>query len=54
MLFVSVFRRVSTSSAKYQDDLFNDNAMPPKHLNILGEMNRKTNGGVESYIYKSF
>ena len=33
--------RVSTSSAKYQDDLFNDNAMPPKHLNILGEMNRK-------------
>ena len=46
--------RVSTSSAKYQDDLFNDNAMPPKHLNILGEMNRKTNGGVESYIYKKF
>lgn len=46
--------RVSTSSAKYQDDLFNDEAMPPKALNILGKLNKKTNGGVERYIYQKF
>jgi len=33
--------------------LFNENAIPPKILNILGEENKRTNGAVEAYIYKS-
>ena len=46
--------RVSTSSARFQDDLFNENAMPPRLLTILGEENRKTGGAVEAYIYSLF
>lgn len=46
--------RVSTSSAKYQDDVFNDNAVPPILLNELGKENRRTDGGVEAYIYSRF
>lgn len=46
--------RVCTSSAKYQDNLFDKNAIPPIILEILGEENRKTNGAVEAYIYRSF
>ena len=46
--------RISTSSARYQDDLFNDNAIPPYILEILGYENRAKNGIVEAYIYKRF
>lgn len=46
--------RTSTSSARYQDDVFNDNATPPEVLSILGKENRKKNGIVESYIYHKF
>ncbi len=46
--------RVCTSSAKFQDDLFNDTAIPPIILNELGKENRRTNGGVEAYIYSKF
>lgn len=46
--------RVSTSSARFQDDLFNENAMPPRLLSILGEENKRTNGAVEAYIYGLF
>lgn len=46
--------RTSTSSARYQDDIFNDNAIPPKVLEILGEENRKKKGIVEAYIYRRF
>lgn len=42
--------RTSTSSAKYQDDLFNDAAVPPAAITVLGEENRNKNGIVESYI----
>lgn len=48
------FGRTSTSSARYQDDIFNENAIPPKVLEILGQENREKNGIVESYIYKRF
>lgn len=44
--------RRSTSSQKYQDNLFEDNAMPPKYLSILGEVNKRGKGFVEAYIYK--
>lgn len=43
--------RVSTSSARYQDDLFNANAIPPAVLVQLGKINRNSKGKVEAYIY---
>ena len=46
--------RTSTSSARYQDDIFNDNAIPPKVLAVLGQENRNKDGVVEAYIYKKF
>ncbi|WP_345993239.1 HaeII family restriction endonuclease [Sulfurimonas sp. HSL-1716] len=46
--------RVSTSSSKYQDDIFNQTAVPPEALVALGIVNRRENGSVESYIYNKF
>lgn len=46
--------RSSTSSARYQDDVFNDNAVPPIALKILATENKKKNGIVEKYIYERF
>ena len=46
--------RISTSSAKYQDDIFNNNAVPPRLLNVLSKENKKKKGIVEAYIYKKF
>ncbi len=46
--------RKCTSSARYQDNLFNSNATPPSVLVALGEENRKTNGAVEAYIHNQF
>lgn len=44
--------RVSTSSQKYQDNLFEKNAIPPSTLAILAEVN--TEGVIERYIYQRF
>jgi len=46
--------RTCTSSARYQDNLFNDNAIPPAVLEILAEENRTSKGAVEAYIYRKF
>lgn len=46
--------RTSTSSARFQDDLFNDNAVPPALLRILAEENKAKDGIVEAYIYRKF
>ena len=46
--------RICTSSAKFQDNLFEANAMPPKLLAILGNFNKQNNGIIEAHIYKSF
>ena len=46
--------RICTSSARFQDDLFNDNAIPPTILNVLNTENIRTNGAVEAYIYRCF
>lgn len=46
--------RTSTSSAKYQDDIFNETAVPPAALVALGKENRNKNGIVESYVYDMF
>lgn len=43
--------RVSTSSARYQDNLFEDNAVPPEHLAILASENQAEAGRIEAYIY---
>lgn len=44
--------RVSTSSSKYQDDLFN--AIPVDLIVEMGKYNREHDGAVEAYIYNSF
>lgn len=46
--------RVCTSSARFQDDLFNENAVPPKIIKILAKENKRTGGAVEAYIYSRF
>lgn len=51
---LALLGRVCTSSAKFQDNLFDDNAIPPKILNELSKENIKTNGAVEAYIYNRF
>ena len=45
---------VSTSNSRYQDDLFNEHAIPPHILNILGKINRQYDGVIENYIYHRF
>ena len=47
---IQLVGRKCTSSARFQDDLFNENATPPSVLVVLGKENRKTNGAVEAYI----
>ncbi|MDJ0796889.1 MAG: HaeII family restriction endonuclease [Calothrix sp. MO_167.B12] len=54
MICLEFLGRTSSSSARYQDDLFNDNATPPNLLALLGEENRRKNGIVEAYIYRKF
>lgn len=49
-----LLNRVSTSSAKFQDNLFEENAVPPRILSTLGRINKKGNGIVEAYIYNAF
>jgi type II restriction enzyme len=46
--------RISTSSAKFQDNLFEENAIPPRLLTLLGIENKKYDGIVETYIYNAF
>lgn len=54
LICIPFLGRTSTSSAKYQDDLFNVAAVPPSAITVLGEENRNKNGIVESYIYDRF
>lgn len=42
--------KVSTSSARFQDDIWNESALPPAALEALSNANRE-NGEVEVYIY---
>jgi HaeII restriction endonuclease len=46
--------RSSTSSAKYQEDIFSEKAMPPHALAVLGEENLAKRGIVEAYVYRRF
>lgn len=54
IVYLRFLGRTSTSSARYQDDVFNKNAVPPEALVILGEENRTKAGIVEAYIYQKF
>lgn len=45
--------RRCTSSQKFQDNIFESNAMPPALLAGLGAENKKAQGFVEAYIYKA-
>ncbi|MFH1713527.1 MAG: HaeII family restriction endonuclease [Candidatus Jacksonbacteria bacterium] len=45
--------RQSTSSQKYQDNIFEANAMPPALLARLGTINKRGKGFIEAYIYKA-
>lgn len=45
--------RISTSSQKFQDNIFEENAMPPRLLNALGRFNKLLGGVVEAYIYNA-
>ena len=51
---IQLLGRRCTSSARFQDDLFNDNAIPPKVLSTLSQENLSTGGAVEAYIYCRF
>jgi len=48
--------KVSSSSSKFQDDLWNDHAIPPYILEILDRENKQGHypGVVEYYIYENF
>ncbi len=43
--------QVSTSSQRFQDNLFESNAIPPPFLKQLAEINNRFEGVVERYIY---
>ncbi len=51
---VRLLRKRCTSSARFQDNLFEANATPPPVLKVLAEVNNKTGGAVEAYIYQGF
>lgn len=54
VICIQFLGRTSTSSARYQDDVFNENAVPPSALKILATINKKKKGIVEEYIYSKF
>jgi len=49
-----LINQVSTSSQKYQDNLFEANAIPPAILAVLAKENNRYGGVVERYIYQQF
>lgn len=50
---IRLIGRRSTSSQKYQDNVFDNNAMPPNLLYELGKINNDNGGMVEAYVYNS-
>lgn len=46
--------KVSTSSARYQHDVWNITAMPIDFLTVLDTENKRTNGAIEKYIYARY
>lgn len=46
--------KISTSSARYQHDVWSETAMPIEFLVVLDAENKATNGTIESYIYSRY
>lgn len=46
--------KASTSSARYQHDVWNPTAMPPEMLATLDTENKQNNGAVERYVYMRY
>jgi type II restriction enzyme len=46
--------KISTSSARYQHDVWSETAMSPNLLTILDAENKRTQGGVERYVHLNF
>jgi len=51
---IRLLSKISTSSARYQDNVWEANAMAPELLYWLDLENKETNGAVEKYIYLRF
>ena len=51
---IQLLGRKCTSSSKFQDNLFEANAIPPEAIVVLAAENERTNGAVEAYIYRLF
>lgn len=51
---IELLGRKCSSSSKYQDDVFNADAVPPEHIKVLAEENNRLGGAIESYIYGRF
>ena len=51
---IELLGKVCTSNSRFQDNLFNNNAIPPEVLYVLGQENLRTGGAVEAYIYNQF
>jgi len=49
-----LLNKSSSSSARYQHDIWNETAMPLKFLSLLDTENKTTNGAIEKYIYLKF
>lgn len=49
-----LLKKISTSSARYQHDVWAESAMYPELLHRLDEENKRTGGAVEKYIYLRF
>ena len=49
---IALLGRICTSSAKFQDDIFN--AITPEQITVLAEENKRNAGIVEAYIYQNF
>jgi hypothetical protein len=54
LVTVELLGKKSTSSARYQHDVWNETAMPPEMLAILAQENVNTGGAVEYYIYDCY
>lgn len=54
VISIELLGRKCTSNSRFQDNLFDNNAIPPVVLNELGIENRRTCGAVEAYIYQRF
>ncbi len=46
--------KICTSSARFQDNIWDDNAFPEEIMQTLDSENKRTHGAVERYIYQRF